>query len=211
MIQNLNRLTKILLLFVSISCSNNKNQKAIQLDDIRPQANQEKQTQKIQLKDSTEIKLNEYKDDSINLNFEYLKEIDEVRFIKRFPHLKSGLRRLSPQDTAIQFIHEYYTYNDSIEMKNAFFNWLDCNGKNCESIKLYDEKKIESTNLLVICTSKSIDIVRGNQIFNPKEWVNFVRFSRKNEDFKFIIFQKKNQKAKWFEFKNYDLTQHLKK
>jgi hypothetical protein len=211
MIKNIKLLSKILLLLVLISCSDNKESKTIQLDDIRPKSNQINSSKNQESEDSSKIKLKDYIGDSINLNFKYLKEINETRFIKRFPHVKSGSRILYPLDTTIQFLHEFYTYKDSITMKNAFFNWLDCNGKNCESIKLYEERKIEPTNLLILCTSKSIDIIRGNQNLNTLEWINFVRFSRKNEDFKYILFQKKNQKSKWFEFANHQLIQRNKK
>jgi hypothetical protein len=96
-------------------------------------------------------------------------------------------------------------------MKNAFFNWLDCNGKECKSIKLYDECKFEPTNLLVISSGNSIDIIRSEKEIKTNDWVSYVRLSRKNKELKFIIYQKKNQKAKWLEFKNYKLVQKLKK
>jgi hypothetical protein len=95
-------------------------------------------------------------------------------------------------------------------MKNAFFNWLDCNGRNCKSIKLYEETKIENANLLVIISSKSIDIIRSNSVIKPEEWINYVRFSRKISDFKYILFQKKNQKAFWLEYRDYKLFRKTK-
>jgi hypothetical protein len=111
----------------------------------------------------------------------------------------------------IQIQHEFYEYVDSNQMKNAFFNWLDCNGKQCKSIKLYEETKIEPQNLLVIVTSKSIDIFRSQSTLNSADWVNYIRFSKKINDFKYIVIQKKNQKSQWFEFINHKLCPKSKK
>ena len=33
----------------------------------------------------------------------------------------------------------YYTFNDSIKTKNAFYNWLDCFGVECDMIKLNED------------------------------------------------------------------------
>jgi len=33
----------------------------------------------------------------------------------------------------------YYTFSDTTKTKNAFYNWLDCFGKNCDVIKLNED------------------------------------------------------------------------
>lgn len=209
--KTLNSLVFVLLILFCSSCSEKQNDSTLELDDIRPKSENNQTTKKTQLADSTQLLLIEYNHDSIDLNIKYLSLLNESCFLNRFPHLKSAHRRLTTSDSLYQYMHEFYIFKDSIQMKNAFFNWLDCNGKKCESIKLYDERRLEETNLLVITTSKSIDILRSQQTINPLEWIDFVRFKRGTSEFKFLLFQKKNQKAKWFTYQEHKLIQKDKK
>jgi hypothetical protein len=206
-----NCLVFVIFILFCFSCSEKQNDSTVELDDIRPKSNYNTSSKKTELTDSIAFLLNEYNQDSINLNIRYLRANTESCFLNRFPHLKSANRSITTADSLQNYLHEFYLFKDSIQMKNAFFNWLDCNGKKCESIKLYEERKIESNNLLVISTSKSIDILRSQQKINPEEWIDFVRFKRENNDFKYILFQKKNQKAKWFVYKERKLIQKEKK
>jgi len=206
---NLSSIIFILLLFCS--CKEKNDDTSIKLDDIRPKAESRTQSKNDKELDSLKILLKSYENDSFNLRISKLQILKEPTFLSRFPNDENGIRILTCNDTTIKLTHEFYLYKDSIQMKNAFFNWLDCNGKECKSIKLYDECKFESTNLLVISSGNSIDIIRSDKEIKTNDWVSYVRLSRKNKELKFIIYQKKNQKAKWLEFKNYKLVQKLKK
>lgn len=206
---NLSSVIFILLLFYS--CKEKNDDTSIKLDDIRPKAESRTQSKNDKELDSLKILLKSYENDSFNLRISKLQILKEPTFLSRFPNEENGIRILTCNDTTIKLTHEFYLYKDSTQMKNAFFNWLDCNGKECKSIKLYDECKFESTNLLVISSGNSIDIVRSDKEIKTNDWVSYVRLSRKNKELKFIIYQKKNQKAKWLEFKNYKLVQKLKK
>jgi hypothetical protein len=42
----------------------------------------------------------------------------------------------------------YYTFSDTLKTKNAFYNWLDCFGKECQLLKLNEEIKTLETNPL---------------------------------------------------------------
>jgi hypothetical protein len=206
---NLSSIIFILLLFCS--CKEKNDDTSINLDDIRPKAESKTQNKNDKELDSLKILLKSYENDSFNLRISKLQILKEPTFLSRFPNQENGIRILTCNDTTIKLTHEFYLYKDSTQMKNAFFNWLDCNGKECKSIKLYDECKFEPTNLLVISSENSIDIIRSEKEIKMNDWVSYVRLSRKNKELKFIIYQKKNQKAKWLEFKNYKLVQKLKK
>jgi hypothetical protein len=194
------------LLLLVTSCSGHNKNETIDLEKIRPKSESKITNKRNVYIDSNEIILQSYYNDSINLKLTKLRVNQNLSFLNRFPNKKSGLRTLMKEDTCIQIQHEFYEYIDSNQMKNAFFNWLDCNGKDCKSIKLYEETKIEQQNLLVVTTSKSIDIFRSVTNLSPNEWVDFVRFSRNTKTFKYILFQKKNQKSKWFYFKENKLV-----
>jgi hypothetical protein len=205
---------RTLVIFTILSftaCSNEDNQGTIDLEKIRPKSETSNKAKKTDFIDSNEILLKIYENDSLHLKLAKLRVAKNSSFLNRFPHKNSGFRILMRQDTTIQIHHEFYEYLDSNQMKNAFFNWLDCNGKDCKSIKLYEETKIEPQNLLVLTTPKSIDIFRSQKNINPDEWVDFIRFTKNTTEFRHLLFQKKNQKSQWFDFKNYKLVIKTKK
>ncbi len=191
-----------LQVFIFFSCSNETKNDKLDLEDIRPNANYDSTKNDKTGIDSNEIFLQEYVLDSIDLKISRLLSQNNTSFLNRFPSKMNALRTLFLSDTTLQIQHEFYEYVDSNQMKNAFFNWLDCNGKDCRSIKLYEETKLESDNMLLIATVQSIDIFRSKSSFKPEDWINFVRLSKKTNVFKFILFQRKNRKVQWFDFKN---------
>ncbi len=200
-----------LILLVFLGCKNDSKNEKVDLEDIRPKSNSKSNKIDKTYIDSNDFFLREYTMDSVDLKLARLITLSNSTFLNRFPSKKNALRTLYLTDTTIQIQHEHYEYVDSNQMKNAFFNWLDCNGKNCKSIKLYEETKIEPDNLLLIATAQSIDIFRSKSLFKVEDWINFVRFSKKTNVFKYILFQKKNQKSQWFDFKNYKLVLKTKK
>ncbi len=196
-----------LSLLVFFGCKNEPKNETLNLEEIRPKSNfKSRKNVKTRSIDSNEVSLLEYKNDSIDLKISRLVAKKNDNFLNRFPSKKNTLRTLFFKGKTIQIQHESYEYSDSIKMKNAFFNWLDCNGKECRCIKLYEETKIEPQNLLVITTGKSIDIIRSESPFKPEDWIDFIRFSKQNNEFSYIIFQKKNRNAQWFEFNNFELV-----
>ena len=200
-----------LIILVSFGCNNDPKNNTLNLEEIRPKSKLKSNKNENRNIDSNEIFLHEYALDSVNFKLFRLVCKNNTSFLNRFPSKKNTLRTLFLVDTTIQIEHESYEYLDSNQMKNAFFNWLDCNGKDCKNIKLYEETKIEPDIFLLVAAPNSIDIFRSKSTLNADEWVNFVRLSRKIKDFKFIIFQKKNRKAQWFEFKNFELVPKKKK
>ena len=194
-----------------LGCKDDSKSETVDLDKIRPKSDSKSNKIDKTNIDSNEVSLHEYILDSINLKLDHIITLSNSTFLNRFPSKKNALRTLYLTDTTIQIQHEHYEYVDSNQMKNAFFNWLDCNGKNCKSIKLYEETKIEPDNLLLIATAQSIDIFRSKSLFKAEDWINFVRFSKKTNVFKYILFQKKNRKSQWFDFKNYQLVLKTKK
>ena len=204
-------ISKIIIFFLILSCSSKQEDQILNLEKIRPKSGKIIKEFKKEEIDSSQFILQTYHHDSFKLNISKIELIKTTTFLARFPNINSGNRTLYEQDTSKKIQHEFYNFEDSNQMKNALFNWLDNIGKNGKSLKLYEESKIENFNLLIITASKSIDIIRSNTLINPDEWIKYVRFSREINDFRYILFQKKNQKVKWFEFINYKLVPKVKK
>ena len=162
-------------------------------------------SKEIQKEDTLKAFFDFYNQDSINLEITKINVNLEKTFIQRFPNKKSTNLVLESKNNIVK--HLQINYADSNAMKNAFFNYLDCYGKDCKSIELFQKVKFSKTFFMLITTTKSIHIIESDNNLNPSQWVNCVRFAKLKDPLKFIIVQKKQQKAKWFSYSNYLLTE----
>ena len=184
------------------ACSLNNNQKREKIENNK--INNEK-PKEILKEDTLKAIFEFYNQDSVNLEITKVNVIPEKTFIHRFPHKNATNLLVESKKNLVK--HLQINYADSNAMKNAFFNYLDCYGKDCKSIELFQKVKFSKTFFMLITTTNSIHIIESDNNLNPSEWINCVRFSKIADPVKFIIIQKKQQKAKWFSYSNYHLTE----
>jgi len=146
-----------------------------------------------------------YNQDSVDLEITKISPNLEKTFIERFPNKKIFNFILESKNSTVK--HLQIDYLDSNSMKNAFFNFLDCYGKDCKSIELFQKVKFSKTFFMLLASTKSIHIIESEFNQNPKKWINLLRYSNKKDPLKFIIVQQKQQKAKWFNYSNFVLTE----
>ena len=184
------------------ACSSNNNQKRGKREDNK--INNEK-PKEILKEDTLKTFFDFYNQDSVNLEITKINVNPENTFIQRFPHKNATNLLVESKKNLVT--HLEINYSDSNAMKNAFFNYLDCYGKDCKSIELFQKVKFSKTFFMLITTTKSIHIIESENNLNSSDWINCVRFSKIADPIKFIIIQKKQQKAKWFSYSNYHLTE----
>ena len=146
-----------------------------------------------------------YNQDSVDLKISKISPNLEKTFIERFPNKKIFNLILESKNSEVK--HLQIDYLDSNSMKNAFFNFLDCYGKDCKSIELFQKVKFSKTFFMLLASTKSIHIIESEFNQNPKKWINLHRYSNKKDPIKFIIVQQKQQRAKWFNYSNFVLTE----
>jgi hypothetical protein len=184
------------------ACSSNNNQKRGKREDNK--INNEK-PKEILKEDTLKAFFDFYNQDSVNLEIIKINVNPEKTFIQRFPYKNATNLLLESKKNLVKYLQ--INYADSNAMKNAFFNYLDCYGKDCKSIELFQKVKFSKIFFMLITTTKSIHIIESDNNLNSSDWINCVRFSKIADPIKFIIIQKKQQKAKWFSYSNYYLTE----
>ena len=195
-------ISTLLACFFILACSANNNQKREKIENKNINNKKPKEIQKV---DTLKAIFEFYNQDSVNLEITKINLNPEKTFIQRFPYKNATNLLLESKKNLVK--HLQINYADSNAMKNAFFNYLDCYGKDCKSIELFQKVKFSKTFFMLITTTKSIHIIESDNNLNPSEWINCVRFSKIADPIKFIIIQKKQQKAKWFSYSNYHLTE----
>ncbi|NBW30184.1 MAG: hypothetical protein EBR35_02845 [Flavobacteriales bacterium] len=187
-----------------LGCGSNTNDKKVKLQIKKKYYKPEKPTPN-KKHDTLIVLFDLYNQDSVNLGITKISPNLEKTFIERFPNKKIFNFILESKNSTVK--HLQIDYLDSNSMKNAFFNFLDCYGKDCKSIELFQKVKFSKIFFMLITTTKSIHIIESDNNLNSSEWINCVRFSKIADPIKFIIIQKKQQKAKWFSYSNFHLTE----
>ena len=195
-------ISTLLACFFILACSANNNQKREKIENKNINNKKPKEIQKV---DTLKAIFEFYNQDSVNLEITKINLNPEKTFIQRFPYKNATNLLLESKKNLVK--HLQINYADSNAMKNAFFNYLDCYGKDCKSIELFQKVKFSKTFFMLITTTKSIHIIESENNLNSSDWINCVRFSKIADPIKFIIIQKKQQKAKWFSYSNYHLTE----
>jgi hypothetical protein len=187
-----------------LGCGSNTNDKKVKLHNKKKYYKHEKPTPNKE-KDTLIVLFDRYNQDSVNLEITKISPNLEKTFIERFPNKKIFNFILESKNSTVK--HLQIDYLDSNSMKNAFFNFLDCYGKDCKSIELFQKVKFSKNFFVLLASTKSIHIIESEFNQNPKKWINLLRYSNKKDPIKFIIIQKKQQKAKWFSYSHYHLTE----
>jgi len=195
------QITLSTIIFIQ-ACSSNNNQKREKIENNK--INNEK-PKEILKEDTLKAIFEFYNQDSVNLEITKINLNPEKTFIQRFPYKNATNLLLESKKNLVK--HLQINYADSNAMKNAFFNYLDCYGKDCKSIELFQKVKFSKTFFMLITTTKSIHIIESENNLNSSDWINCVRFSKIADPIKFIIIQKKQQIAKWFSYSHYHLTE----
>ena len=195
------QITLSTIIFIQ-ACSSNNNLKREKIENNK--INNEK-PKEILKEDTLKAIFEFYNQDSVNLEITKINLNPEKTFIQRFPYKNATNLLLESKKNLVK--HLQINYADSNAMKNAFFNYLDCYGKDCKSIELFQKVKFSKTFFMLITTTKSIHIIESENNLNSSDWINCVRFSKIADPIKFIIIQKKQQIAKWFSYSHYHLTE----
>ena len=195
-------ISTLLACFFILACSANNKEKREKIENKKIN---NKKPKEIQIEDTLKAIFEFYNQDSVNLEITKINLNPEKTFIQRFPYKNATNLLLESKKNLVK--HLQINYADSNAMKNAFFNYLDCYGKDCKSIELFQKVKFSKTFFMLITTTNSIHIIESDNNLNSSDWINCVRFSKIADPIKFIIIQKKQQKAKWFSYSNYHLTE----
>lgn len=122
-------------------------------------------------------------------------EVKKSIYLHRFgANHEVTLETIKDSDTSYWYLT---SYKDTTFSQNAFYNWLDCFGENCTSLKIEDEKVFRKSSGQVWWTDTLI-------IYYESKGENISKKQRESistyfeEDLRIHFYWNKNQKFKWF-------------
>ena len=125
-----------------------------------------------------------------NLGIEVSKilEIHTNEFLDRFENIKDVKRLIITPNDSTYF--KSWTFEDSTDTFNAFYNLLDCFGNNCVSIELYSDEFMSSTYHLLFVSENQIHWVLSNKNQDKLVWEAYLKSEFQIPLYNFILEQK---------------------
>ena len=199
-------------IFSLFSCSQKRKEKTIDLSDIttsseRYKEGEEKKDSTAPLVMFTDSLLVSYLGilDSLKLDYSSIQKLDTVLFPDRFGAKSIVKFYWKEKKDSINFMD--WEFKDSIKTTNAFYNWIDCFGSKCRSIKIGEKIKIQKRSLLVLVNEKHMIAVDSERKIDNEKWLKLLKDQGFGESWKYIVSQPNKGKANWLNYKNEIFTE----
>ena len=188
------------LLFTSCSDSSKDTSNVVDLDEFLPKSEKsynydEDTTQQIKehIPDSLELLIKSKISDAVFLRGEDLSNTkyfpDRLDFTQRFQH------EIKIDSASYDIV--IWEFEDSIHTINAFYNWMDCFGDKCKSIRIGESKWIYDGSFQIFIDDLSIIYVASDQNINVDLWLALFQ-PKVKEKWNYRLHQALKRKTKWY-------------
>ena len=187
-----------------ISCTSNDSEKTKEFDPSKKKWS-EKKVVVVAVPDSLLFWKERYQSDSVKIKFDSVFPSFTRHFMDRF-NAKSFIKnKLYVENDSV--LHFRWSFRDSTTAKNALYNWLDCFGNNCSSIKMYESFKSEKQNSLIFINQKSISFISSKNSLSKDLWMNFEKSVFSKDSMQLLIVQQPGKNALWYRFQKNKFNQ----
>jgi hypothetical protein len=192
-----------LLLFM-VSCNGKSDLEPLTMDDILPTSEnykegdrKEKAAPDVFYFDSLQI-FSQHISDTLGIKRVSVIVPDSVLFPDRF--MSKSKEKWNGRNDYSDVLVSVWTYRDSLEMKNALFNWLDCFGRRCATLQLYEEKKITNKSFLLYATEKKMIYLSASSSIDVQSVLQNLQNSIPKEKVLYVVSQGIGRKTEWWEY-----------
>lgn len=180
------------------SCSGENKEKVLDMSDLTPQAKEET-SKSLKVKDTAHFSLiNLILADSCGIPIQQFRELKEPMFPDRF--MPKSKFKLNLETEHKNLFMGQWNYPDSIKTMNAFFNWLDCFGPECKSIKLGEEENMQKEGLLFFINDTSITYFSSNSKLDLERWQQYLEKQYGINQWDLVVWQQPRKKAVWMRY-----------
>lgn len=195
-------ITIIHVLFL-FGCQEKETRTKIDLDDIRPKAqNKIKEIAPINHSDTLNYLYKFYANDSSNLKITKIEAdtLTKNQFLDRFS-LKNN-RYFLKDTNQNEFHYQRWDFKDSASCYEAFYNWLDQAGKNRSSIALNTGDVSHESHGLFLISNKQIIYIMAPQAIENLKWIKWYCGNQNISRLDYILAMKPRQKTNWLNYNN---------
>ena len=171
----------ISLLSFAFSCANDSNKsETVDLEEFLPQSKKE-----YNYKEDTVTQTKEHTPDSIELfiqsrisNSVFVQK-DKLSNNKHFPDRLDFQKKYYHELSIDSVLYELaiWEFEDSLHTVNAFYNWMDCFGEKCKSLRIGESKRmykgafqlfVDDTKLIYVSTNNNMNQLLWSDLFEPE-------------------------------------------
>lgn len=206
----------LLGILLLLSCNSKEKQEVLDMKDILPSSERYQEGQNNDIE-----KIKQFYFDSLSTFAQLVSDTlgvkrpsvfvpDSVLFPDRF--LCRSKEKWTGNNEFGEQLISVWTYNDSLETKNALFNWLDCFGKRCSSLQLFEERKVSNESFLLYATEKKMIYISSPNSLDAKTVIESLYQLIPRAKILYVLSQGVGRKAEWWEYvdKNWNIKK-LKK
>jgi hypothetical protein len=124
-----------------------------------------------------------------------LDSFPEPMFPDRFVPRSIQKMTLQLKEDAIFF--GQWVYKDSIKTMNALFNWMDCFGPKCKSLKYLQPTNFQKESMLIFVNDTSLTYISSPLKLDKNQWQQYLEKNKGTTEWDIVIVQKKAAKASW--------------
>ncbi len=190
----------IIVSMVVFSC-NSKKEEIVDFDDLSEGSNKnydKDSSKKIETVALFYDSLNPFSQeliDSLNFDKKSITKLDTLFFPDRFGAKKTEKWYSKTEKDSLVFFH--WEFKDSLRTYNTFYNWLDCFGKNCRSIKVGDKIAFSKRATLFLIQDKHLFFIESNLPIDYEKYLNYFDSKEWPREWKFLVNQLPRKKAEW--------------
>ncbi|HZH85811.1 MAG TPA: hypothetical protein VFD77_00745 [Brumimicrobium sp.] len=182
------------------ACSNDKDFEIIDSESILPQAQGQydysedtSQNEEVEISPFEEHLKQSFPD--INFKGENTLEKREMLFMPdRLGYTEKNETYFTHDSIPFHLIE--WTFKDSLKTVNAFYNWLDCFGHKCKSIRIDEEKNGSKEAFVVWISNTKITYLASIKSINRRIWQKAI-FDLKENNWNYVIHQAPHGKINW--------------
>lgn len=185
-------LASILILF---SCGRKEN-KIMDMKDITPKSERNYTKQKKENVDTIDFGFNSVVANELGFNLSGIKFNETALFPDRFSPTRTKKLVLMQELDSTLFCQ--WSFKDSTQTKNAFYNWIDCFGPKNKSIYFGQNVNFQKDNFIILVNDTSITYISSVKIIQHADWLSYFEKTQELKNWKIVINQGVRSKAIWF-------------
>jgi hypothetical protein len=129
---------------------------------------------------------------------------DEDLFPDRFGPKAIEKYQLSIAGENVVFVK--WRFSDSARVSNALFNWLDCFGPKCKSIRVAEERNLQSKAFHVFANDSVLIYLESENRLDTRNWDKYFDKSGYELEWDFIMEQTPKGRVRWFTYQDEEKT-----
>lgn len=185
----------LIVLFL-VACRQKEKETILDMRDISPQSERDYSKSDKDTLETVNYAFNIKIADEIGVQVLEIDSVTKSLFPDRFEPTAVNKLILHLKEDQILFCQ--WTYKDSVKTMNALYNWIDCFGGNCKSIKFGQSVNFQKDNFIILVNDTSLMYISSAIKLKSEDWLRYFELENEIVDWKILIQQGTRAKALWF-------------